>query len=76
VIKPLYGYGGQNVFFVARGETANLAQIISPCQSEGYLIVQEYLPAAENGDKRVLIVAACPCRPANAWLPIGGCTQG
>ena len=60
VIKPLYGYGGQNVFFVARGETANLAQIISAVQSEGYLIVQEYLPAAERGDKRVLMVGCVP----------------
>jgi glutathione synthase len=56
VIKPLYGYGGQNVFFLARGETANLAQIISTVQSEGYVVVQEYLPAAEKGDKRVLMV--------------------
>jgi glutathione synthase len=60
VIKPLYGYGGQNVFFVARGETANLAQIISAVQSEGYLIVQEYLPAAKKGDKRVLLVGGAP----------------
>jgi len=60
VIKPLYGYGGQNVFFVARGETVNLAQIISAVQSEGYLIVQEYLPAAERGDKRVLMVGGIP----------------
>jgi glutathione synthase len=60
VIKPLYGFGGQNVFFVARGETANLAQIISAVQSEGYLIVQEYLPAAEKGDKRVLMVGGIP----------------
>jgi len=60
VIKPLYGYGGQSVFFVARGETANLAQIISAVQSEGYLVVQEYLPAAEKGDKRVLLVGGAP----------------
>jgi glutathione synthase len=60
VIKPLYGYGGQNVFFVARGETANLAQIIAAVQSDGYLIVQEYLPEAEKGDKRVLLVGGVP----------------
>jgi len=62
VLKPLYGYGGQNVFFVARGETANLTQIIAAVQSEGYLIVQEYLPAAEKGDKRVLLVGGVPLR--------------
>jgi glutathione synthase len=62
VLKPLHGYGGQNVFFVARGETANLAQIITAVQSRGYLIVQEYLRAAEKGDKRVLLVGGVPLR--------------
>ena len=60
VIKPLNGYGGQNVFFVERGETANLAQIIAAVQGSGYLIVQEYLPAGEKGDKRVLLVGGVP----------------
>lgn len=62
IIKPLHGYGGQNVFFVGRRETANLAQIISAVQSDGHLIVQEYLPAAEKGDKRVLLVGGVPLR--------------
>jgi glutathione synthase len=60
VIKPLYGYGGRNVFFVGRGETANLAQIISTVRSSGYLIVQEYVSAAARGDKRVLLLAGVP----------------
>jgi glutathione synthase len=60
VIKPLHGFGGQSVFFVGRGETANLAPIIAAVQSEGYLMVQEYLPAAERGDKRVLLVGGVP----------------
>ena len=60
VIKPLFGYGGQNVFFVGRGETANLSQIISTVRSRGYLIVQEYVAAAARGDKRVLLLAGVP----------------
>ena len=60
VIKPLYGYGGQNVFFVGRGQTANLAQIISTVRASGYLIVQEYIAAAARGDKRVLLFAGIP----------------
>jgi glutathione synthase len=60
VIKPLYGYGGQNVFFVGRGQTANLAQIISTVRGSGYLIVQEYVAAAARGDKRVLLIAGSP----------------
>jgi glutathione synthase len=61
VIKPLYGYGGQNVFFIGRGETANLEQIISTVRSSGYLMIQEFVPAAARGDKRVLLLAGVPC---------------
>jgi glutathione synthase len=60
VIKPLFGFGGSNVFFVGRGETANLAQIISTVRGSGYLIVQEYVAAAARGDKRVLLLAGVP----------------
>ena len=60
VIKPLYGFGGRNVFFVGRGETANLAQIISTVRTNGYIIVQEYVAAAARGDKRVLLLAGVP----------------
>ncbi len=60
VIKPLYGYGGRNVFFVERGDTSNLAQIISTVRGSGYLIVQEFVPAAARGDKRVLLLAGVP----------------
>ena len=60
VIKPLHGFGGQNVFYVGRGERVNLAQIISTVKSQGYFIVQEYLPAVRNGDKRVLLLGGVP----------------
>ena len=60
VIKPLFGYGGQNVFFVDRGQTNNLAQIISTVRASGYLMVQEYIVAAARGDKRVLLFAGAP----------------
>ncbi len=67
VIKPLYGYGGRDVFYVGRGQTFNLAQIISTVGSSGYLIVQEFIAAAARGDKRVLLLAGLP-------LEAGGCT--
>ena len=56
IIKPLAGFGGQNVFYVARGQSANLPQIISTVRRDGYVIVQEYLSAAAKGDKRVLLL--------------------
>jgi glutathione synthase len=60
VIKPLFGFGGQNVFFVERGQTGNLAQIIATVRASGYLIVQECIAAAVRGDKRVLACAGVP----------------
>jgi glutathione synthase len=60
VIKPLFGYGGQNVFFVDHEQHHNLAQIVSAVRASGYLIVQEYVAAAARGDKRLLLVAGLP----------------
>ena len=60
IIKPLAGFGGQNVFYVGRGQTANLQQMISTVRSDGYLIVQEFLPAVAKGDKRVLLLGGAP----------------
>jgi len=60
IIKPLTGFGGQNVFYVARGQTANLPQMISAVRRGGYVIVQEYLPAVTKGDKRVLLLGGTP----------------
>jgi glutathione synthase len=60
IIKPLSGFGGKNVFYVGRGQTANLAQMISTARGQGYLIAQEYLPAVTKGDKRVLLLGGAP----------------
>jgi glutathione synthase len=62
IIKPLAGFGGQNVFYVARGQAANLQQMISTVRRGGYVIVQEYLPAITKGDKRVLLLGGAPLR--------------
>ena len=62
IIKPLSGFGGQNVFYVARGQSANLQQMISTVRRAGYVIVQEFLPAVAKGDKRVLLLGGAPLR--------------
>jgi glutathione synthase len=67
VIKPLAGFGGQNVFYVARGQAANLAQMISTVRKDGYLVVQEYLPAVARGDKRVLLLGGVPIRVGHTF---------
>jgi glutathione synthase len=60
IIKPLAGFGGKNVFYVARGQSANLPQMISTVRRGGYVIAQEYLPAVTKGDKRVLLLGGTP----------------
>jgi glutathione synthase len=62
IIKPLSGFGGQNVFYVARGQSVNVQQMISTVRREGYVTVQEYLPAVAKGDKRVLLLGGAPLR--------------
>ena len=55
VLKPLEGSGGQGVFLVDENEP-NLNQIIDTLRADGYLIAQEFLPAAGDGDVRVVLM--------------------
>lgn len=59
VLKPLMGYGGTDVFLV--GEDAdNLRQIVESVGRSSYIIVQQYLPDAEDGDTRLFLVNGKP----------------
>ena len=60
VIKPLQGSGGQNVFLIKEDEQANLNQMIEAVIRDGYCIVQEYLPAAAQGDVRLFVMNGRP----------------
>jgi len=60
IIKPLSGYGGQDVFFLRNPKEININQIISTVSKNGYVMAQEYLPAVKNGDKRLLLVNGSP----------------
>src|SRR5262249_36196140 len=62
IIKPLAGFGGQNVFYLRRGQVSNLHQMIGAVRKDGYVIAQEYLPEVSRGDKRVLLLAGEPIR--------------
>lgn len=55
IIKPLEGFGGESVFYVRRGQIANVNQMLSAARRDGYLIAQEFLPAVTKGDKRLLL---------------------
>ena len=62
VLKPLQGSGGRNVFLVRPDDMSNLNQIIEAVSRDGYVIAQEYLPAAEEGDMRLFIMNGQPLR--------------
>ncbi len=62
VIKPLQGSGGANVFMIRKEDLPNLNQMIDAVIRDGYVIAQEYLPAAEQGDTRLFLMNGLPLR--------------
>ena len=60
VLKPLQGSGGQSVFLVRPSDVSNLNQMIDAVSRDGYVIAQEYLPAAERGDMRLFMMNGEP----------------
>lgn len=62
VLKPLQGSGGSGVFMVNSEESPNLAQIIEAIARDGYVVAQEYLPEAKNGDVRMFLVNGRPLK--------------
>jgi glutathione synthase len=57
VIKPLSGTRGQDVFRISEHDRANQNQIIEVIlRGGGYLMAQEYVPGADAGDTRVLVL--------------------
>ena len=62
VLKPLQGSGGSGVFLVRPEDRANLNQIVESLLRDGYIIAQEYLPAAADGDIRLFMLNGQPLR--------------
>ncbi|MBU1698516.1 MAG: glutathione synthase [Candidatus Eisenbacteria bacterium] len=62
VLKPLQGSGGSGVFLVKPEHKANLNQMIESLTRDGYIIAQEYLPSASEGDTRFFVMNGRPLR--------------
>ena len=62
VLKPLQGSGGSNVFLVRKEDMSNLNQMVEAVSRDGYVIAQEYLPAAAEGDIRLFLMNGLPLR--------------
>lgn len=67
VLKPLQGSGGTGVFLVNKEDRANLNQMIDAVSRDGYVIGQEYLPAAADGDIRLFMMNGLPFRYKNKY---------
>jgi glutathione synthase len=60
VLKPLQGSGGSSVFFVSSDESPNLNQMIEAVGRDGYIVAQEVLPGADEGDVRLFVMNGEP----------------
>jgi glutathione synthase len=62
VLKPLQGSGGAGVFLIRPGDVPNINQMIDAVSRDGFVIAQEYLPAAAEGDMRLFVMNGRPLR--------------
>jgi glutathione synthase len=60
VLKPLSGSGGRNVFLTSKKDSGNFNQIVDAISKDGYIMVQEYIPQAADGDIRLFLMNGVP----------------
>ena len=58
-IKPIDGFGGKGIVFFNDGDDISLAEEATR-HGAHWVICQEYLPAAKDGDKRILLLNGDP----------------
>ncbi len=77
ILKPLDGMGGTGIFRV-RADGLNLGSIIETLNKDGAqtLMVQKFLPAIVEGDKRVLVIGGKPVPFCLARIPQGAEVRG
>ncbi len=77
ILKPLDGMGGMGIFRV-KADGMNLGSIIETLNRDGAqsVMVQKFLPAIGEGDKRVLVIGGKPVPFCLARIPQGGEMRG
>ena len=77
ILKPLDGMGGMGIFRV-KEDGLNLGSIIETLNRDGQqtIMVQKFLPAISEGDKRILIIGGKPVPFCLARIPQGGEVRG
>ncbi len=62
VLRALSPSEGEKIFYVRRRQKANVNQILSALTKTGYVVAQEYLPQADQGEKRIVLLGGEPIR--------------
>ncbi|MBQ1559260.1 MAG: glutathione synthase, partial [Pseudomonas sp.] len=77
ILKPLDGMGGSQIFRHREGDP-NLSVILEALTLHGrqQIMVQAYLPAIKDGDKRILMIDGEPIPYCLARIPAAGETRG
>lgn len=77
ILKPLDGMGGSSIFRHRNGDP-NLSVILETLTVHGsqQIMVQQYLPAIKDGDKRILMIDGEPVPYCLARIPATGETRG
>jgi glutathione synthase len=77
ILKPLDGMGGAGIFRV-KSDGLNLGGIIETLNRDGQqtVMVQKFIPAIEQGDKRILVINGAPVPFCLARIPQGGEVRG
>lgn len=64
ILKPLNGFGGRGVIVVEKNATQNIKSLldfyINGQGESSYVILQEFVPGAENGDVRIVLLHGEP----------------
>ncbi len=76
ILKPLGGKAGEGILFLQAGDR-NLNSLVEISTKRGYepVMVQSYLPAAQQGDKRIILLNGEPIGAVNR-IPTGSEFRG
>jgi len=77
ILKPLDGMGGAGVFRI-KADALNLGSVIESLTDNGRctIMAQRFIPAIEQGDKRILVIDGKPVPFALARIPQNGEVRG
>lgn len=76
ILKPLKGSGGKNVFLINKENQQNLKQTVEAIARDGYVIGQEYLHEAAQGDIRFFLLNGEPISINGKFAAVHRVQQG